>query len=111
MIWEPVALWLVGMGLVLVAVTVPGWFRALLAYPRLVWLGKISYGLYMFHELGFWLSREFRRAVGWFPNEEYLLPILSLALTIGLASASYYGYERRFLRWKRAWTRVPSRPL
>ena len=28
-----------------------------------------------------------------------------------LAAASYYGYERKFLQWKRAWTRVPSRPV
>lgn len=109
--WDFVAIWASGVGLVAVAATVPGWFRAALAYPRLVWLGKISYGLYMFHEIAFWLRDRFSRAVGWFPNEQVLLPILGLALTIGLAAASYYGFERRFLRWKRGWTRVPSRPV
>ena len=47
----------------------------------------------------------------WFPNKDELLAIATLALTIALAAASYYGYERRFLVLKRAWTRVPSRPV
>lgn len=109
--WEFVAVWVAGVGVVAVAVTVPGWFRAALAYPRLVWLGKISYGLYMFHEVAFWLRDRFARAVGWFPNDQYLLPILAFALTVGLAAGSYYGFERRFLRLKRGWTRVLSRPV
>ena len=105
------AIWAVGVGLVAVAVTVPGWLRGALGYSRLAWLGKISYGLYMFHEIGMFLQRRFATVVGWFPNNEILLPLLSLALTIGLAAASYYGFERRFLRLKRGWTRVPSRPF
>jgi peptidoglycan/LPS O-acetylase OafA/YrhL len=109
--WDFVALWAAGVGLVAVAVTVPGWLRAALAYPRLVWLGKISYGLYMYHEVAFWLRDRFAAAVGWFPNDEYLLPVLAFGLTVGLAAASYYGYERKFLRWKKGWTRVPSRPV
>ena len=47
----------------------------------------------------------------WFPNKEELMTIATLALTIAMAAASYYGYERRFLVLKRAWTRVPSRPV
>jgi len=47
----------------------------------------------------------------WFPNKEELLTIGALALTIALAAASYYLYERRFLELKRGWTRVPSRPV
>ena len=53
----------------------------------------------------------FLSRLGWFPNKEEILAIATLALTIGLAAASYYGYERRFLELKRAWTRVPSRPV
>lgn len=109
--WDFVAIWGAGMGLVAVAVTVPGGLRWALSNPRLVWLGKISYGLYMFHEIGFWLRNRFARRVGWFPNDQYLLSILGFALTVGLAAASYYLLERPFLRRKRAWTRVPSRPV
>ena len=81
------------------------------SYSRLVWLGKISYGLYMYHEIAMWLRERVGNFLGWFPNKEELLTIGTLALTIGLAAASYYGYERRFLELKRGWTRVPSRPV
>jgi peptidoglycan/LPS O-acetylase OafA/YrhL len=105
-----VAIWGVGVGLVAVAVTVPGWLRASLSYSRLVWLGKISYGLYMYHEVAFWLTRMMSDWVGWFANRDLIWPIVSLSLTVGMAAASYYGFERQFLRLKRGWTRVPSRP-
>lgn len=103
--------WLCGVGIVMVAVWGKGWLRAALSYSRLVWLGKISYGLYMYHEVALWARERLMLRLGWFPNKEELLSIGALALTIGLAAASYYGYERQFLRLKRAWTRVPSRPV
>lgn len=103
--------WLCGVGIVMVAVWGEGWLRAALSYSRLVWLGKISYGLYMYHEVALWARDRLMGRLGWFPNKEELLSIGALALTIGLAAASYYGYERQFLRLKRAWTRVPSRPV
>jgi peptidoglycan/LPS O-acetylase OafA/YrhL len=109
--WDFVAIWLAGAGIVAVAVTVPGALRAALSYPRIVALGKISYGLYMYHEVAFWLKRHLADALGWFPNQEILLSIASFAMTVGLAAASYTYFERPFLRRKRGWTRVPSRPV
>lgn len=109
--WDFVWVWLCGTGLVMVAVWGKGWLRALLATPRLVWLGKISYGLYMYHEIALWARARLVRTMPWFPNKEELLSLGALALTIALAAGSYYGYERPFLRLKRAWTRVPSRPV
>ena len=103
--------WLCGLGIVIVAVWGNGWLRAALSYSRIVWLGKISYGLYMYHEIALWARAYLVPRLGWFPNKEEILAIATLALTIGLAAASYYGYERRFLELKRAWTRVPSRPV
>jgi peptidoglycan/LPS O-acetylase OafA/YrhL len=108
---DPVEIWAAAVAIVAVAVTVPGWLRFALAYERIVWLGKISYGLYMYHEVAFWLRDRFASRVGWFPNDRYLLPILGFVLTIGLAAASYYGYERRFLKLKGRWTKVASRPV
>jgi peptidoglycan/LPS O-acetylase OafA/YrhL len=80
-----------------------------------VWLGRISYGLYMFHILG--------RQVYQFYIAPYLpLDILQgpfrwltdfslvLLLTVVLAAVSYYGYERYFLRLKERFTVVRSRP-
>jgi peptidoglycan/LPS O-acetylase OafA/YrhL len=109
--WDFVLLWAACAGLVGVAVVRRGWLRGVLAYPRLVWLGKISYGLYMYHEIAFWISERVSTFLGWFPNKEVLETIGTFGLTVGLAAASYYLYERPFLRLKRAWTRVLSRPV
>ena len=100
-----------GVGIVVVAVWGNGWLRAALSYSRIVWLGKISYGLYMYHEIALWLRKQVMSRTGWFPNKEELFTIATFALVIAMAAASYYGYERRFLVLKRAWTRVPSRPV
>ena len=85
----------------MVAVWGKGWLRAVLSNPRLVWLGKISYGLYMYHELALWARERYLDRLPWFPNKTELLSIAALALTIAIAAASYYGYERRFLQLKR----------
>jgi peptidoglycan/LPS O-acetylase OafA/YrhL len=103
--------WLCGVGVVMVAVWGKGWLRAALSYSRFVWLGKISYGLYMYHEVALWARERLLSRLPWFPNKEELMSLAALALTIVLAAASYYGYERRFLQLKRGWTRVPSRPV
>jgi peptidoglycan/LPS O-acetylase OafA/YrhL len=109
--WDFVAIWICGLGVVIVAVWGQGWLQAALSYSRLVWLGKISYGLYMYHEIVMRAHKWIYNAVPWFPNKEALAAIATLAATIAVAAASYYGYERRFLELKRKWTRVPSRPV
>jgi peptidoglycan/LPS O-acetylase OafA/YrhL len=109
--WDFVAIWVCGMGLVAVAVTVRGRLSAILSSTILVWLGKISYGLYMYHEVAIWIKPKVARRLPWFPNEDALMGIGTLALTILLAAVSYYAFERPFLRWKKAWTRLPSRPV
>jgi peptidoglycan/LPS O-acetylase OafA/YrhL len=65
----------------------------------------------MYHEIAIWTRNRFVNRIDWFPNRDELVAIGTLALTIGLAAASYYGYERWFLIIKRRWTRVPSRPV
>ena len=109
--WDFVGIWAVGVGIIAVAVTVPGGLRWVLARPRLVWLGKISYGLYMYHEIAIGLKSWLTNAVGWFPFDNYILPAIALGTTVGLAWVSYDWFESRFLRLKGRWTRVPSRPV
>ena len=106
-----VGIWTIGSALVAVAATGRGVWAAILGYSRFVWLGRISYGLYMYHEIAFWGQHRLFESLGWFPNQEALGPIASAVLTIALAAASYYGYERPFLKWKRRWSRVASRPV
>jgi peptidoglycan/LPS O-acetylase OafA/YrhL len=98
--WDFVAIWATGLGVVALAVIRPGGLRRLLAAGVMVWLGRISYGLYMDHEVALWATGRSNAGA-----------VLALGLTLALASASYYGFERPFLRLKRAWTRVPSRPI
>jgi peptidoglycan/LPS O-acetylase OafA/YrhL len=109
--WDFVILWLLGVGLIATLIVRPGALRSILGYSRLVWLGKISYGLYMFHEIALWTARKVFDAVGWIPNEELLKTILGFALTIVFAAVSYYTFERPFLRRKVRWMRVESRPV
>ena len=78
---------------------------------RIVWLGRISYGLYMYHEIAFFLQRKLYEFVGWFPFQEAVAPLVSIALTVGLAAASYNYVEQQFLRKKMRWSRVKSRPI
>ena len=109
--WDFVGIWAVGVAIVAIAVTVPGWLRKGLASRRLVWLGKISYGLYMYHEIAIQLKGWIAYQLGWFPFENYILPAIALGLTIAMAWQSYDRYESWFLRLKGRWTRVPSRPV
>jgi peptidoglycan/LPS O-acetylase OafA/YrhL len=83
----------------------------LLAYNRLVYLGKISYGLYMLHEIVLTLGDDVFARLGWFPNKEILQSIALFAATLLAAGLSYRYLEQPFLRRKSRWTRVPSRPV
>lgn len=109
--WGFVGLWLCGVGVVALIVVRRGWPHRLLAHRWFVWLGRVSYGLYMYHEITLMVGRRTSEWIGWFPNQEILTTIGCLALTIATAGVSYYYFERPFLRWKRSWTRVPSRPV
>jgi peptidoglycan/LPS O-acetylase OafA/YrhL len=77
----------------------------------LVRVGQVSFGLYVFHETGFFLADALRRGVGVAPGLSVLVSekIFALVLTVALAFCSYYGWERPFLKLKRRWTLVRSR--
>ncbi len=80
--------------------------------PRLlVRLGQLSFGLYVFHETGFFLANALTRQYAAAPTVAALAleKLLALALTIGLAVASYHAWELPFLRLKQRWTLVRSR--
>lgn len=72
-------------------------------------LGRVSYGLYVFHLLCLRVASTLTR------GESATLAmvthaVLGLAITIGLALASYRVLEQPFLRLKTRFTRVVSRP-
>lgn len=79
--------------------------------PRfLLYLGKISYGLYIYQVLGNLLSNRVIPVHALF-LQLALRPLLALAITILLASASYAFLETPFLKLKKRFTHVKSRPI
>ncbi len=86
---------------------------AILLNRPMMYMGKISYGLYVYHPFAIAIGRLlglicFHR--GWDQlSLELLYFAVSIALTLGLAAASYRWLETPFLRLKRRFTRVPSR--
>ncbi len=84
--------------------------HAMLRKSVLVYLGRISYGLYVFHVLGLMISdyvvHDQTASLG-----RYVLRVsVALAATIGLAAASYRWLETPFLQIKQRFTHVLSRP-
>ncbi len=81
----------------------------LLTGNYVVRLGKISYGLYMFHFMGMLLALTLLHPV----SRWQLLAsrVLGFALTLALALASYRWVESPFLRLKDRFATVLSRPV
>jgi peptidoglycan/LPS O-acetylase OafA/YrhL len=88
----------------------------------LVYLGKVSYGLYVFHMLAlniswalFWPSEAQRSslATSWafvsLTARAGLVLIVGLGTTVALAALSYRFLERPFLNLKQRFTFIPSR--
>jgi peptidoglycan/LPS O-acetylase OafA/YrhL len=80
---------------------------------RLIYLGRISYGLYIYHRLAISLTLQACAAIHGECDTEGLLMRtgLSFAGTVLLAAVSYRLLESPFLRLKRRFTHVPSRPV
>ncbi len=86
----------------------------------LIYLGKISYGLYVYSQIAIYAAKllHYRvmlrgfAAVGlppWTAIPVYI--ILAFGLNVALAAASYRWLEAPFLRLKERFTRVPSRAV
>jgi peptidoglycan/LPS O-acetylase OafA/YrhL len=83
--------------------------KRLLARAPIVYLGRISYGLYVFHAFGLAL------AALWVTSSSPMVEVggrfaVALVITFVLAAASYQGLERPFLRLKERFSHVASRP-
>jgi peptidoglycan/LPS O-acetylase OafA/YrhL len=79
-----------------------------LTHPAIVYLGKISFGLYVFHALCLYLISPLVQV-----GSSAIFTVVRLAvvfpLTVALAAASYRFLELPFLRLKERFARVPSR--
>ena len=78
-------------------------------FSWMVYLGRISYGLYVFHlfALAVVMQNSLASSFG-VPIRFELRVLLSLLLTVGLASTSYSLLEQPFLRLKKRFSHVPA---
>ncbi len=83
--------------------------HAFLRTRLLLYLGKISYGLYVLHEFAHFCAARLIRAST--PRTVMAQSAAGLALTILLAAASYRWLESPFLRLKERFAHVQSRPV
>lgn len=90
----------VGAGLIVVLTKPP----QMLQWRWLVWIGKVSYGVYVIHPLfGRWLHEHFTLA------QAPLIFIIQLGLTLPLAALSWYLFESPILKLKRLWPMSSAR--
>ena len=83
-------------GVLVAALTAEG---SWLSHPALVYLGRISYGLYVYHGLALAVT------------DSWVWPAVSaFAVTLVAAAVSYHVYELPFLRLKRRFERVSVAP-
>jgi len=86
------------MGLILFVLVVwpPKVALSVLRFTPLVWIGRISYGLYLWH----WPVRLFVYSKNGLPASVGQLLIV-VVLSLSLTTLSYYFVEKPFLRWKK----------
>jgi peptidoglycan/LPS O-acetylase OafA/YrhL len=82
--------------------------------PRpLIYLGKISYGLYLFHMFFLWFffdtADRFPRMLYFQTHRQVGYP-LALGLTIATAATSYHFFERPILKFKERFETIRTRP-
>ncbi len=92
-----------------ILLSVMGSQHAFLRNKWLLYLGKISYGLYVLHEFAHYCAMRMLPAST--PLQVVAQSILGLALTILLAAACYRWLESPFLRLKERFAHVQSRPV
>lgn len=78
----------------------------LLSFRAFVFLGKISYGLYIWHKLAL-LVMDYTIK----PDQIVLRTSLALFLTIVISIISYQVFEKIFLKYKTKFASVSSRPI
>jgi peptidoglycan/LPS O-acetylase OafA/YrhL len=105
--------WLAGLYTVFIAIAFAGTEQAMtkvLRFPVLVWLGQLSYGIYMFHQaisglLHGWLGHGEPQLTS---ARDIEITLLSLALTLILAAISYYFFEKPILHFGRQFQYLPK---
>ncbi|MCC7523700.1 MAG: acyltransferase [Chitinophagaceae bacterium] len=77
--------------------------RALRSTP-LVYTGKVSYGLYVYHPICFWMTKQILKT-----GNHGLDMVACFATTFIIASGSYFLFEKRFLNLKKYFEYRPAK--
>ena len=80
----------------------------LLEYKPIYELGKISYGIYLYHLICLMFSIMLLERLGLSQISGYISGFLAFALTIFVSYISYYGFEIKFLKLKANFTHIDS---
>jgi peptidoglycan/LPS O-acetylase OafA/YrhL len=96
-------------GLLVAVIGAPASGLRILAHPVLTYLGRISYGLYVYHMASLMLGRHLFRTNTVSGYVEYA--IFGLILTVLFSMASYRWLETPFLRLKERFATVVARPV
>jgi peptidoglycan/LPS O-acetylase OafA/YrhL len=91
-------------GCSLTFLAIRGWTSKFLTSRPLVYLGKISYGLYVFHALTIDASPRFQI------TNPFTRTLVTFILTVALAAMSYRFLELPFLHLKERFAHIRSRP-
>ncbi len=83
--------------------------RSFLEHPKVVALGRLTYGMYCFHLFVIYIVDS--NALASLFRGKPLRIVAILGATLALAALSYRFYERPFLRLKRRFERVDTRPV
>ncbi|MBO9594960.1 MAG: acyltransferase [Niabella sp.] len=83
----------------------------------LAYLGRISYGMYVFHITMYWIVYKifgealsaFSGKIGLYEWKHAVGMVIAFLMTVSLSFLSYRYFEKPFLRLKRRFTLVPSR--
>jgi peptidoglycan/LPS O-acetylase OafA/YrhL len=88
-------------------------FRKFMSNPIIIYLGKISYGLYVFHPSSFILAVTILSRIAGlqqltYPNHTWFVLSLGFVITILFSTTSYHLLEKPFIRWKNRFSFIAS---
>jgi peptidoglycan/LPS O-acetylase OafA/YrhL len=102
----------VSAGCLILATLHKGPLARLFSSQVLVFLGKISFGIYVYHQVALWSANVYVEptlvsygVLGWVGSLGW-----TLAVVIAMSATSYFVWERRFLKLKTRFELVRSRP-